>query len=218
VWVATGDGDCCSIGAGHWIHAIRYNMNMVVMLFDNNIYGLTKAQTSPTSKPGLKTNTHPQGAWLPAMNPSAATLGFTNASFVAVTVDWNPVHLHATLEAAFEHKGLSFVHIMQRCPQFTNKVFEGLQQDPSGILLLKHEKGIQIDEGVARIYTNQQEHDPGNFVEAQRIVSQEDLLAIGLLFHDPSRPSYEMFTHEGMGITSEEKLAGLNRELDRFAI
>jgi 2-oxoglutarate ferredoxin oxidoreductase subunit beta len=79
LWVATGDGDCCSIGAAHWIHAVRYNMDMVVMLFDNNIYGLTKAQTSPTSRPGLKTNTHPHGAWLPPLNPTAATIGFTNA-------------------------------------------------------------------------------------------------------------------------------------------
>ncbi|MCP4708282.1 MAG: hypothetical protein GY869_06635, partial [Planctomycetes bacterium] len=103
VWVATGDGDCCSIGAGHWIHAIRYNMDMVVMLFDNNIYGLTKKQTSPTSQPGLKTNTHPHGAWLPPLNPTAATLGFTNASFVA------------TITAIFTRNSVTRDHRSCRC-------------------------------------------------------------------------------------------------------
>ncbi len=218
VWVATGDGDCCSIGAGHWIHAIRYNMDMVVMLFDNNIYGLTKKQTSPTSQPGLSTNTHPRGAWLPPLNPTSATLGFTNASFVAQTADWNPAHLHATLDAAYKHKGLSFVRIMQRCPQYTAKVFESAQQDPSLVLLLNHENGIQIDPAVERIFPNQLTHDPADLPEALRIANREDVIPIGLFFHDPNRPIYESFTTEGMAMTVEEKMDALDRELNRFAI
>jgi len=218
VWVATGDGDCCSIGAGHWIHAIRYNMDMVVMLFDNNIYGLTKKQTSPTSQPGLKTNTHPHGAWLPPLNPTAATLGFTNASFVAQTVDWNPVHLHATLKAAYEHRGLSFIRILQRCPQFTAKVFEAAQQDPSLVLLMNHENGIQIDPAVSRIFPTQVTHDPSNLPEALDIANRGDVIPIGLFFHDPARPRYEEFTTQGMAMTVEEKVDALDRELNRFAI
>ena len=108
VFVVMGDGDCVSIGAGHWIHAIRYNVDMVALLLDNNIYGLTKKQTSPTTPQGYKSNTQPRGSYLPAMNPLEATLGVTNASFVAQTAEWVPAHLFATLEAAFEHPGFSF--------------------------------------------------------------------------------------------------------------
>ena len=204
VWVATGDGDCCSIGAGHWIHAVRYNMDMVVMLFNNRIYGLT--------------NTHPGGAWLPPLNPTAATIGFTNASFVAQTVDWNPAHLHATLNAAYKHKGFSFVQIMQRCPQYTSAVYEPYQQDPSRMLLLTHENGIKIDPAVARIYPNQVSHDPSDLPEALRIAQQEDVLPIGLFFRDPDRPRYEEVSEYGLDMTVEEKLTALNKELDRFAI
>jgi len=218
LWVATGDGDCCSIGAAHWIHAVRYNMDMVVMLFDNNIYGLTKAQTSPTSRQGLKTNTHPHGVWLPPLNPTASTIGFTNASFVAQTVDWNPVHLHATLDAAYHHKGLSFVRILQRCPQYTAQVYEQAQQDPSLVLLLTHEKGIQVDPAVARMYPNQMNHDPADLKEALAIANREDVLPIGLFFHDPNKPRYDEITTRGLDMTVDEKLLALNKELDRFAI
>ncbi len=218
VWVATGDGDCCSIGAGHWIHAIRYNMDMVVMLFDNNIYGLTKAQTSPTTPPGMKTNTHPRGAWLPPLNPTASTVGFTNSSFVAQTVDWNPVHLHATLVAAYRHKGLSFVRIMQRCPQYTANIFEEFQQDPAKIQLLMHENGIQVDPAVAGMYSNQFTHDPSDMPEALRLANQEDVIPIGLFYHAPENPRYELATVQGLDMTVDEKLKKLNAEIDRFAI
>jgi 2-oxoglutarate ferredoxin oxidoreductase subunit beta len=90
VFVNTGDGDCCSIGAAHWIHAIRYNMNLTVILHDNQVYGLTKKQASPTSPLGLKSNTTPRGTVLGALNPLTVTLGVTNASFVAQGVDWIP--------------------------------------------------------------------------------------------------------------------------------
>ena len=218
VWVATGDGDCCSIGAGHWIHAVRYNMDMVVMLFDNNVYGLTKNQTSPTSRPGLSTNTHPRGAWLPPLNPSETTLGIANVSFVAQTVDWNPIHVYATLQAAFKHRGFSFVRIFQRCPQYTSAVFAEAQQDPSLILLLDHEKGIQADETGTRIYKNRLEHDPTDIDAARNVASREDTLPIGLLYHDPDRPIYEDYSTQGLNMTAEEKVKALNDELDRFAI
>jgi 2-oxoglutarate ferredoxin oxidoreductase subunit beta len=218
VWVATGDGDCCSIGAAHWIHAIRYNMNIVVMLFDNNIYGLTKSQTSPTSRPGLKTNTHPRGAFLPPLNPTATTLGVANCSFVAQTVDWNPAHLHATLNAAYKHRGLSFVRVMQRCPQYTSAVFAEAQQDPSLLLYLEHEDGINVDPAVARMFPTKQAHDPSNHAEAQQIASREDVLPIGLFYRNADRPCYEDHTSVGTEMTVEEKIAGLEEELDRFAI
>ncbi len=218
VFVATGDGDCCSIGAGHWVHAVRYNMDMVVLLFDNNIYGLTKKQTSPTSKPGLATNTHPRGAWLPALNPTAATLGFTNVSFMAQTCDWIPAHLHAVLQAAYRHRGLSFVRIAQRCPQYTDKVFQEYVDNPDKVMILEHDNGVKLDPSLDRFYKTRMTHDPADIVEATAIAHREDVLPIGLFFWDPSRPCYDDFTQQGMDMTPEDKIRALNEEMDRFAV
>ncbi|MBT3219385.1 MAG: 2-oxoglutarate oxidoreductase [Proteobacteria bacterium] len=218
VWVSTGDGDCCSIGAGHWIHSVRYNMDMVVMLFDNNIYGLTKKQTSPTTHSGEKTNTHPRGAWLPPLNPLASVLGFTNVSFLAQTVDWNPVHLHATLEAAFNHKGLSFVRILQRCPTYTAHVFEEAQKDPANCLLLTHENGIKVDPVISKIFPNQREHDPMDIGTARALADVAEPYPVGLLFCDPSRPRYDEFATIGMDMDPDEKIVALNAALDVFAV
>ena len=118
MFVNTGDGDCCSIGAAHWIHAIRYNMNMTVFLHDNQIYGLTKMQASPTSPKGLKSNTTPRGSYLDALQPLTVTLGVQNVSFVAQAVDWIPEVLYDIVSQAFHHKGFSFVRIVQRCPEW----------------------------------------------------------------------------------------------------
>ena len=114
VWVATGDGDCFSIGGGHWIHAMRYNMDITLLVFDNGIYGLTKKQTSPTTPLDVPTNTHPSGALLPPLNPLTVTLGITNISFVAQIVDWNAPLRHEVIKKAHEHKGTSFVRIAAR--------------------------------------------------------------------------------------------------------
>jgi 2-oxoglutarate ferredoxin oxidoreductase subunit beta len=218
VWVATGDGDCCSIGAGHWMHAVRYNMEMVVMLFDNSVYGLTKKQTSPTSPTGMATNTHPDGAWLPPLNPLTTMLGLTNVSFVAQTVDWNPAHLHATLAAAHHHAGLGFVRILQRCPTYSAGVFEELQRDPSRLLLLTGDNGIAVDPAVAKMFPNRRDHDPADLSTARERAESGELVPVGLLFQDVSRPRYEAFTMRGFGMSTDEKLAALNRELDQFAV
>jgi 2-oxoglutarate ferredoxin oxidoreductase subunit beta len=218
VWVATGDGDCCSIGAGHWVHAVRYNMDITVMLFDNAVYGLTKNQTSPTSPVGLSTNTHPRGAFLPPLNPLTATLGFTNASFVAQTIDWNPLHLYATLREAYRHEGLSFVRILQRCPTYTPHLYDEVQNDPSRVLMLTHENGIPADDALKRLFKNRLEHDPLDMSRARDLAERQDVVPIGLFFRDPSRPRYEEFSTRGMDMTADEKLAALNREIDRFLV
>jgi len=144
VFVNTGDGDCCSIGAAHWIHAIRYNMNLTVMLHDNQIYGLTKMQASPTSPKGLKSNTTPRGAYLEALQPLTVILGVQNVSFVAQAVDWIPEVLYDIIMAAYRHKGLSFIRIIQRCPEWLPDRFEPWIQDPQRVLLLNHELGITV--------------------------------------------------------------------------
>ena len=114
VFVNMGDGDCCSIGTAHWIHAIRYNMNMVAVVHDNSVYGMTKKQASPTTPQGLVTNTTPKGAWLQPLNILSTTLGVTNASFVANTVEWIPDLLYDVIKQAYAHQGLAFVRVVQR--------------------------------------------------------------------------------------------------------
>ncbi len=218
VWVATGDGDCCSIGAGHWLHAVRYNMDMTVMLLDNSVYGLTKMQTSPTTPLGFATHTHPEGAWLPPLNVAETVLGFTNVSFVARTVDWNPAHLYQTLHRAYRHRGLSFVQILQRCPTYTPHIFDRFRDDPDNVLLLLDEDGVPADPPVAKTYRNQLEHDPTDLAEARRLAADVDRISIGLLYVNPDARRYDQVSVRGLGMSAEDKLAELERELDRFAI
>ncbi len=218
IWVATGDGDCCSIGAGHWLHAIRYNMDMTVMLLDNSVYGLTKMQTSPTTPIGFATNTHPDGAWLPPLNVADTVLGFTNVSFVARTVDWNPPHMYQTLAAAYRHRGLSFVQILQRCPTYTPHIFDEYRSNADNVLLLKHADGVPADPAVAKMYRNQVEHDPSDLGRARELAGDTGRISIGLLYRNPEARRYDEITVRGLGMATEEKLAALDRELDRFAI
>jgi 2-oxoglutarate ferredoxin oxidoreductase subunit beta len=218
VWVATGDGDCCSIGAGHWLHAIRYNMDMTVMLFDNSIYGLTKKQTSPTTPQGLATNTHPDGAFLPPLNVVETVLGFTNVSFVARTLDWSPAHLYDTLRAAYDHKGLSFVHILQRCPTYTEHIFDELRNDPERVEVLTAEDGVAVDAAVERVFSNRREHDPSDLDAARRLARSTERFAIGLFYRNPDAPRYEGFTYRGLEMARPQRLSAIETELDRFAI
>ncbi len=217
VWVATGDGDCCSIGAGHWLHAIRFNMDMTVMLFDNNIYGLTKKQTSPTTPVGTVTNTSPEGAWLPPLNVLENVLGFTNVSFVARTVDWNANHLHDTLRRAYDHEGLSFVHILQRCPTYTEHIFDDWRNNPDRVLLLEHEDGVPIAESVGKIFSQRQAHDPQDLQAARQLAVADDL-ALGLFYCNPEAPRYESFTNHGLEMSREQRWSAIAEELDRFTI
>jgi 2-oxoglutarate ferredoxin oxidoreductase subunit beta len=218
VFVNTGDGDCCSIGAGHWIHAIRYNMDMTVMLHDNHVYGLTKKQASPTSPIGLKSNTTPRGSYLEALNPLAVTLGVQNVSFVAQAVDWVPEVLYDIVSAAFRHRGFSFIRIIQRCPEFLPKMFEPWLQDPQKTLLLTHADGLTLSPDLARTYRNQREHDPSNLDRAREIASCEDPIPVGILYRNPAVPCYENVRHAGEQRTAAHTRAGLEAEFDRFTV
>ncbi|HBG94712.1 MAG TPA: 2-oxoglutarate oxidoreductase [Chromatiaceae bacterium] len=218
VWVATGDGDCFSIGTGHWIHALRYNMDMTLMVFDNAVYGLTKAQTSPTSPLGFKTNTHPFGAILDAHNPLTVTLGVANVSFVAQVVDWNPPMLYQTLKAAYRHRGTSFVRIIQRCPVYADAYSKALQSDPSRFLLLEHADGIAHDPAVLRQFPERRTHDPSSLGGAFQLALDNTHIPLGLLYHNPAAPCYEDLSSQGMNMTPEQKLTHMNAVLDRLTI
>jgi 2-oxoglutarate ferredoxin oxidoreductase subunit beta len=216
VFVVMGDGDCTSIGAGHWLHATRYNMDMVALLLDNNIYGLTKNQTSPTTPQGYPSNTQPRGSWLPALNPVEATLGMTNASFVAQTAEWIPAHLFATLQAAHRHRGFSFVRILQRCPKYTAPLYEEGVRKPDVIELLVHDDGVTVP-ALADVYKHILYHDPRDLDGARRLAEEGGRIRLGVFFRDESRSRYEDIRRL-RAFTVEEKVALLDGELARHAI
>ncbi|MEQ8978091.1 MAG: 2-oxoacid:ferredoxin oxidoreductase subunit beta [Deltaproteobacteria bacterium] len=123
VWVVTGDGDGLSIGGNHLIHALRRNVNLKILMFNNRIYGLTKGQYSPTSEFGKKTKSTPFGSVDQPFSPASVALG-AEASFVARSIDVEPKHLENVLLRAAEHKGAAFVEIIQNCNVFNDRAFE----------------------------------------------------------------------------------------------
>lgn len=157
VWIVTGDGDGLSIGGNHLIHLLRRNIDVNVMLFNNQIYGLTKGQYSPTSHKGQVTKSSPMGALDYPFNPVALALG-SSATFVARTLDRDLKHLASTLKRAAEHKGTSFIEIYQNCSVFNDGAFELYTEKdtkPSNTVFIEHgkplifgtnqEKGIRLD-------------------------------------------------------------------------
>lgn len=218
VFVSTGDGDCLSIGAAHWIHAIRYNMDLTVLLHDNRIYGLTKKQASPTSPLGTVSNTTPGGSLLPALNPLTVTLGVANVSFVAQVVDWIPELVYQVLLAAHRHRGLSFVRIIQRCPEFMPGLFDPWVQDPQRILVLTHQRGLAVPATLGSIYRNQRVHDPNDLAAAREIATIEDPIPVGILYHDPDVPRYEELRHAGELRPPARIQRTLEAEFDKFTI
>ena len=216
VFVVMGDGDCTSIGAGHWIHALRYNPDLTVMLLDNGIYGLTKNQTSPTTPKGLASNTQPKGSYLPPLNPLTVALGVTNASFVAQTAEFVPSHLLATLRAAHQHRGLSFVRILQRCPIYTPGIYADAVKRPATIELLVHDDGVNVH-GLETVYTQRRAHDPRDLAAARELAQSHDPIRLGLFYRDPSTTCYEVLRRV-QERTARERLTLLDAELDRYAV
>lgn len=163
VWVISGDGDALSIGGNHFIHTMRKNFNLNYLVFNNQIYSLTKGQYSPTSEKGKITKTTPYGSVEEPFNPSELALG-AKASFVSRTLDRDPKHMQAILKRAHEFKGTSFVEIYQNCPVFNDEAFfaysdketkkeEALFLEHGKPLVFGHndEKGIQLDGLIPKI-------------------------------------------------------------------
>ncbi len=144
VWVVTGDGDALSIGGNHLIHAMRRNVNITVLLFNNRIYGLTKGQYSPTSEVGKVTKSTPAGSVDTPFNPVSLALG-AEASFVGRALDSDRSLLVSVLRAAAEHRGASLVEIYQNCPIFNDGAFDVLKdRDEASARLLRLEHGRPI--------------------------------------------------------------------------
>ncbi|MGQ4487410.1 2-oxoacid:ferredoxin oxidoreductase subunit beta [Streptomyces sp. 372A] len=156
VWVVTGDGDALSIGGNHLIHALRRNVNLKILLFNNRIYGLTKGQYSPTSELGKITKSTPMGSLDAPFNPVSLAIG-AEASFVARTVDSDRKHLTSVLRAAADHPGTALVEIYQNCNIFNDGAFEVLKdkdQAQEAVIRLEHGQpivfGAEGSKGVVR--------------------------------------------------------------------
>ncbi len=144
VWVITGDGDGLSIGGNHMIHSLRRNVNLKVLLFNNQIYGLTKGQYSPTSEQGKVTKSSPMGSLDYPFNPVSLALG-AEATFVARTIDMDRKHTASILEAAADHNGTAFIEIYQNCNVFNDKAFvelTGKESRDENRIYLEHGKPI----------------------------------------------------------------------------
>ena len=146
MWVVTGDGDALSIGGNHLIHALRRNVNMTILLFNNRIYGLTKGQYSPTSEPGKITKSTPMGSVDHPFNPVSLALG-AEGTFVARTIDSDRKHLTSVLSAAAAHRGTSFVEIYQNCPIFNDGAFDAIKSNDTkadAIIPLVHGEPVRF--------------------------------------------------------------------------
>ncbi|MFJ2028480.1 2-oxoacid:ferredoxin oxidoreductase subunit beta [Streptosporangium sp. NPDC087985] len=183
VWVITGDGDALSIGGNHLIHALRRNVNLNILLFNNRIYGLTKGQYSPTSEVGKVTKSTPMGSLDRPFNPISLAIG-AEASFVARTIDSDRKHLQSVLREAAEHKGTSLVEIYQNCNIFNDNAFEQLK-DPEqrDDITLRLEHGQPI---VSASKAVRRAADGGIEVVPRSAVSEDEILVHDVHRADPS--------------------------------
>jgi 2-oxoglutarate ferredoxin oxidoreductase subunit beta len=152
VWVITGDGDALSIGGNHLIHALRRNVNLKILLFNNRIYGLTKGQYSPTSEVGKITKSTPMGSLDAPFNPVSLAIG-AEASFVARTIDSDRKHLTQVLREAAAHPGTALVEIYQNCNIFNDGAFDALkdrQRAEEAVIRLEHGQPIRFGADAAR--------------------------------------------------------------------
>lgn len=213
IWVITGDGDALSIGGNHFIHALRRNMNLNVLLFNNQVYGLTKGQFSPTSQLGKVTKTSPQGVTQSPLNPLVMALA-SGATFVARGVDKDPQHLAQLFCAAQAHQGLSFIEIYQDCNIFNHKAFDEFALKSNRkrqTLLLKPGQPLRFGEADEHALTLQGEvwerveatqpalttHDPTNWMHAMRLATlhfPDFPVPIGI-YYQVNRPSAS-FPHQ----------------------
>jgi 2-oxoglutarate ferredoxin oxidoreductase subunit beta len=185
LWVVTGDGDALAIGGNHFIHTMRRNFDIKMVMFNNRIYGLTKGQVSPTSVLGQKTKTTPHGSADYPFNPPALALG-SSATFVARSVDIEGQHMAAVLKAASEHKGSTFVEIFQNCPVFNDGAYLFLtEKSVKADQLLRMEEGKPLlfgKENKKGIRFNTQTAELEVVTIGEKGVTEKDVLV-----HNPKR-------------------------------
>ena len=201
VWIVTGDGDALSIGGNHIIHLLRRNFDVNILMFNNQIYGLTKGQYSPTSEEGKVTKSTPMGSIDHPFNPLALCMG-ADATFVARTMDRDPKHQQLVLRRSYEHKGASFVEIYQNCNVFNDGAFETYTEKSSKkneSLFMEHgkplifgensDKGIKLDGFTPSIV----DLSNGGSVNDLWIHDERDRVKADMLarfFDNPSKPGH----------------------------
>jgi 2-oxoglutarate/2-oxoacid ferredoxin oxidoreductase subunit beta len=210
VWVITGDGDALSIGGNHLIHSLRRNVNLKILMFNNQIYGLTKGQYSPTSEVGKRTKSSPFGSIDYPFNPVSLALG-AEASFVARTLDMDRNHTQAVLQKAYDHQGSSFVEIYQNCNVFNDKAFiqiTGKEERVHNRIDLEHGKPVVFDGGSKAVVMRDGQ---------ATIVESSSVDPKAILVHDETRPdpsiafSLSRLSHGPFGPTP----LGVFRDVDR---
>ncbi|MBO0849550.1 MAG: 2-oxoacid:ferredoxin oxidoreductase subunit beta [Pseudonocardia sp.] len=248
VFVITGDGDALSIGGNHLVHAMRRNVNMTILLFNNRIYGLTKGQYSPTSELGKVTKSTPMGSLDQPFNPLSVVLG-AEASFAARAIDANRGELTEVLKAAAAHRGTSFVEIYQDCPIFNDGAFDvirrGGDEAKQRLIPLKHGEpirfGVEGEFGVIRsedgyglrvapvaevgedaiVVHDAQREDPSFAFALSRLSDQDLTHTVTGVFRAVQRPTYDDGARAQLAeakVRKEPDLAGLLRGNDTWTV
>jgi 2-oxoglutarate ferredoxin oxidoreductase subunit beta len=205
VWVVTGDGDALSIGGNHLIHALRRNVNLKILLFNNQIYGLTKGQYSPTSEQGKITKSTPMGSLDRPFNPVSLAIG-AEATFVARSIDSDRAHLTSVLRAANDHAGTALVEIYQNCNIFNDGAFDLLKDKAT-----RDDAGLRLEAGQPMIFGA--DLSRGVRRNAQGSLEVCDATDPGVLIHDPSidDPTTAFALSRLTGVTP----IGVFRDIDR---
>jgi 2-oxoglutarate ferredoxin oxidoreductase subunit beta len=212
VWVITGDGDALSIGGNHLIHALRRNVNLKILLFNNQIYGLTKGQYSPTSERGKITKSTPMGSLDHPFNPVSIALG-AEATFVARSIDSDRGHLTEVLRKAAAHRGTAFVEVYQNCNIFNDGAFDELKEADT-----RADHQIRLEHGQPIRFGADGEKGVRLTEEARvEIVDVADVGVEGLLVHDEHRkePSLAFMLSRLAHSTHKPTPIGVFRDVDR---
>jgi 2-oxoglutarate ferredoxin oxidoreductase subunit beta len=203
VWVVTGDGDALSIGGNHLIHSLRRNVNIKILLFNNEIYGLTKGQYSPTSPLGTRTKSTPLGSIDHPFNPLSLAIG-AEATFVARSIDTDKKHLTGVLHAAAKHRGSAFVEIFQNCNIFNDGAFDFVREEKENRIYLEHGEPV----GETGLVHDARAADPAHAFALSRITQDtHGATPIGV-FRDVDRPSYDELMAAQLESATEKRGAG----------
>jgi 2-oxoglutarate/2-oxoacid ferredoxin oxidoreductase subunit beta len=244
VWVVTGDGDALSIGGNHLIHSLRRNVNVKILLFNNQIYGLTKGQYSPTSPLGTRNKTTPMGSLDWPFNPISLALG-AEATFVARTIDTDRKHLTQVLRRMSEHQGAAFVEIYQNCNVYNDGAFDAVREEKANRIVLEHgqpirfgeegERGVrQRSDGTVELCDVAEAGEDGLLVHDETLDDPSHAFALSRLAHEPvgptpigifravERPMYEALMAQQLADARTERgegdLAGLLHGGDTWTI
>jgi 2-oxoglutarate/2-oxoacid ferredoxin oxidoreductase subunit beta len=203
VWVVTGDGDALSIGGNHLIHALRRNVNLKILLFNNQIYGLTKGQYSPTSELGKVTKSTPMGSLDYPFNPLSLAIG-AEATFVARAIDTDRKHLTEVLRRASAHKGTAFVEIYQNCNIYNDGAFDFVREEDENRVYL--EQGQPV--GDTGLVHDEHAQDPAGAFALSRITwSTHGKVPLGV-FRDVQRPVYDELMSQQLEAAVEKRGEG----------